>query len=155
MLATSIAFAKAEETIIPKDSKSEWDFRGELSAFLLGSESAKKLPECKTYEELRDVLEEAIPELIKSLYWGSLQGACSCRLALIRAYLILGDIEKADKLITEAGGSNLLIGAVTQEKYTPIQIPKGEQGGAEQPATALESKPKGNKGPKPESEGRS
>ncbi len=64
----SFTLSKAEGTIIPKDSKSEWDFRGEVSAFFLGSESAKKLPDCKTYEELRDTLEKAIPELIKSRY---------------------------------------------------------------------------------------
>ena len=64
----SMTLAKAQGTVIAKDSKSEWDFRGEVSAFLLGSESAKKLPSCNTYEELRDILEKAIPELVKSLY---------------------------------------------------------------------------------------
>ena len=68
VLIMSIALAKAEGSVIPKESKSEWDFRGDLSVFFLGSESAKKLPECKTYEELRDTLEKAIPELIKSVY---------------------------------------------------------------------------------------
>ncbi len=49
--------------VIPADSKSEWDFRGKLSPFFAGSISAKKLPECKTYEELRTTLEIALKEL--------------------------------------------------------------------------------------------
>ena len=39
--------------------------------------------------------------------------------------------------------------------HVTLRKTKGEQDGAEQPATALESKPEGKKKPKPESEGRS
>ena len=56
----------AEEIAIPKDSKSEWDFRGKLSPFLMGSPSASKLPKCTDYEELRDTLKKVIPELLES-----------------------------------------------------------------------------------------
>lgn len=49
--------------LIPAESVSEMDFRGELSPFLMGSKTAKKLAECKTYEELRDVLKTVISEL--------------------------------------------------------------------------------------------
>lgn len=65
-LICTLSFAHAEGTPIPADSKSEWDFRGKASPFFAGSATARKLPECKTYEELRDTLEKAIPELIKS-----------------------------------------------------------------------------------------
>lgn len=126
ILFTIVSSTQAEGIKIPKDSKSEWDFRGEISAFFLGSESAKKLPECNTYEELRDTLEKAIPELMESHYWGSLHGACSCRLALIRAYLILGESAKADKLLKSAGGSNLLLNSVAQEKYAKPKQTKKE-----------------------------
>ena len=66
LVSITTTVTKATGMEIPKDSKSEWDFRNQASPFLLGSESAKKLSECQTYEELRDTLEKAIPELIKS-----------------------------------------------------------------------------------------
>ncbi len=58
--------AKISGHEIPKNSKSEWDFRGKVSPFLGSSKTAKKLPECKTYEELRDRLKIAFKELYES-----------------------------------------------------------------------------------------
>ena len=65
-----VAFASGEEKepvavghLIAQDSEAEWDFRGELSPFLMGSETAKLLPKCETYEELRDTLRVVIAEL--------------------------------------------------------------------------------------------
>ncbi len=54
---------KVDGHVIPVDSKSEWDFRGKVSPFLGGSVAARKLPECKTYEELRDTLKIVYSEL--------------------------------------------------------------------------------------------
>lgn len=57
---------KADGHVIPVDSKSEWDFRGKVSPFMMGSKTAKKLPECKTYEELRDMLKVVYKEFCGS-----------------------------------------------------------------------------------------
>lgn len=54
--------------MIPSESVSELDFRGELSPYLMGSNKAKKLAECKTYEELRDTLKTVISELDASYF---------------------------------------------------------------------------------------
>ena len=54
--------------LIPVESESEWDYRGEISPFLMGSIRAKKLAACKTYEELRDVLKTVISELDASYF---------------------------------------------------------------------------------------
>jgi hypothetical protein len=54
--------------LIPVESVSEMDFRGEVYPFLMGSERAKKLAECRTYEELRDALKTVISELDESLF---------------------------------------------------------------------------------------
>ena len=68
VITISASAIHAEGKKIPENSTSEWDFRGELSPFLLGSKLAKNLPQCETYEELRDTLEKVIPELISNRY---------------------------------------------------------------------------------------
>ncbi len=38
-----------------------------------------------------------------------MQGASSCKLALIRAHFILGEVEQADALLKGVGGSSVLM----------------------------------------------
>jgi len=85
---------------IPPDSKHNWDFRGPPRT--ITRDSFAKLFSCKTYEELRDALVEAIKDLEHEpddptpLYVAS-----DCRLALIRTYYLLGEIEHADRLLEQ------------------------------------------------------
>jgi len=96
-LIASMAVASAGHPI-PPDSKSPWDYRGEPRT--ITRESHDKLFACKTYEELAQALVAAIrdlehePDCIAPVYVAS-----GCRLALIRAYYIMGETEKADKLL--------------------------------------------------------
>ena len=83
---------------IPADSKSPWDYRGEPRTITRDSYAA--LFGCKTYEELVEKLAVAIsdlehePDCATPLYVAS-----GCRLARIRAFYIMGETEKADKLL--------------------------------------------------------
>ncbi|MGJ8696207.1 MAG: hypothetical protein ACSHYF_07805 [Verrucomicrobiaceae bacterium] len=83
---------------IPADSKSPWDYRGEPRT--ITRESHDQLFACKTYEELVKALAVAIkdlehePDCATPLYVAS-----GCRLAQIRAYYLMGETEKADKLL--------------------------------------------------------
>lgn len=64
ILSTVFSFAAPPQgTLIPKDSTSEWDYRGEIPVHMTLYPTAKLLPQCKTYEELRDTLLKLIPEL--------------------------------------------------------------------------------------------
>lgn len=83
---------------IPADSKSPWDYCGEPRTITRKSHDA--LFACKTYEELLKALTVAIkdlehePDCATPLYVAS-----GCRMARIRAHYIMGEIEKADKLL--------------------------------------------------------
>jgi hypothetical protein len=96
-LFASMAGAFAEHPI-PADSKSPWDYRGEPRTITRKSHDA--LFACQTYEELVKALAVAIkdlehePDCAAPVYVAS-----GCRMALIRAYYIMGETEKADKLL--------------------------------------------------------
>ena len=114
---------------IPPDSKQNWDFRGPPRT--ITRESFAKLFSCKTYEELRDALIKAIedlehePTIRRPLYVAS-----DCRLALIRTYYLLGEIEHADRLL---------------EQYLSVhRDSKGQLDLSKVPLTPLQ-KPKANK----------
>jgi len=83
---------------IPADSKSPWDYRGEPRT--INRKSHDALFACQTYEELAKALIVAIkdlehePDCAAPVYVAS-----GCRMALIRAYYIMGETEKADKLL--------------------------------------------------------
>ena len=85
---------------IPPDGKQNWDFRGPPRT--ITRDSFAKLFSCKTYEELRDALIKAIEDLEHEpddptpLYVAS-----DCRLALIRTYYLLGEIEQADRMLEQ------------------------------------------------------
>ena len=123
------AMARADHPI-PADSKHRWDFRGPPRA--LSDEAYVKLFSCKTYEELRDALIVAIENLegeqdCTAPYYV----ASSCRLALIRTYYLLGDVENADRLL---------------EEYSAVH--RGPDGGFDlnEPLRPLEKKEKGAEG---------
>ena len=96
MVATTLAvFA---DHPIPAESKSPWDYRGEPRS--ITRESHDKLFACKTYEELARALVFAIRDLEHEPDCAApVNVASGCRLALIRAYYIMGEIEKAEKLL--------------------------------------------------------
>jgi hypothetical protein len=96
----SLSSAALADTPIPPDSKHRWDFRG--SPHTITRDSFAKLFACKTYEELRDALIAAIEDLEHEpddptpIYVAS-----DCRLALIRTYYLLDEIEHADRLLEQ------------------------------------------------------
>ena len=90
---------QSAEHPIPADSKQVWDFRGKSDLNIEIAEY-EKLFECKTYEELRDALIVAVPVLEKgSDLLELLKPAHDCRLALVRAHYLLGEIKQADTLL--------------------------------------------------------
>ena len=144
------------DTPIPADSKSPWDYRGEPRT--ITRESHDKLFSCKTYEELAKALIVAIadlehePDCTTPLYVAS-----GCRLALIRAYYIMGDTESADKLL-ERYASVYRKSDGTPDFGETAPTPnknETEQGGTGQPATRPKSDSEGSDKPQPEAEGRS
>ena len=142
---------------IPPNSKQDWDFRGPPRT--ITRESFAKLFSCKTYEELRDALIKTIEDLEHEpddptpLYVAS-----DCRLALIRTYYLLGEIEHADRLLQQYSFVNRDSKGRLDLSKVPLNPPpktKGEEAGTGQPATRPESKPEGGDKPQPEAEGRS
>ncbi|MDP4899055.1 MAG: hypothetical protein NWR03_14895 [Akkermansiaceae bacterium] len=94
----SFATPALAEHPIPQDSTSPWDYRGEPRT--ITRESHDALFSCKTYEELAEALIVAIKDLEHEPDCSApVYVASGCRLALIRAYYIMGDTEKADKLL--------------------------------------------------------
>ena len=139
---------------IPPDSKHNWDFRGPPRT--ISDESFTKLFSCKTYEELRDALIKAIEDLEHEpddptpLYVAS-----DCRLALIRTYYLLGEIEHADRLLEQYSSVNRDSKGQLDLSKVPLMPPpktKGEQAGTGQPATRPESKSEGGDKPQPEAQ---
>ena len=96
----SLSSAALADTPIPPDSKHRWDLRG--SPHTITRDSFAKLFACKTYEEIRDALIAAIEDLEHEpddptpIYVAS-----DCRLALIRTYYLLDEIEHADRLLEQ------------------------------------------------------
>jgi hypothetical protein len=142
---------------IPPDSKQSWDFRGPPRT--ITRESFAKLFSCKTYEELRDALIKTIEDLENEpddptpLYVAS-----DCRLALIRTYYLLGEIEQADLLLQQYSSVNRdSKGQLDLSKVPLIPPPKtkGEQDGTGQPAPRPKSKSEGSDKTQPEAERRS
>lgn len=140
---------------IPPDSKHSWDFRGPPRT--ITRESFAKLFSCKTYEELRDALIKTIedlehePDCATPLYVAS-----DCRLALIRTYYLLGDIEQADRLLQPYSGVDRdSEGRLDLSKVPLRPLPKTkDEQDAKQPATRPESKSEGSNKPQSEAEGR-
>jgi hypothetical protein len=152
----SFSSAAPADTPIPPDSKHRWDFRGPPRT--ITRDSFAKLFSCKTYEELRDALIEAIEDLEHApddptpIYVAS-----DCRLALIRTYYLLGEIEHADRLLEQYSIVHLDSKGnldVSKVPLKPLPETKGEQGTG-QPATRPESKSEGGDKTQPEAEGRS
>lgn len=57
---------KVDGHLIPQDVMSRWDLHFKVMPFLGVTKSASKIPECKTYEELRDTLKLLIAEIKKA-----------------------------------------------------------------------------------------
>ena len=88
---------------IPADSKQLLDFRGSPN---FSATEFQRLYRCESYEELRDQLLRAI-EAISPKPGAELEdlaqqnALATCKLALIRTYYILGELEEADKRLLE------------------------------------------------------
>gem|GEM_PF-7035995 len=139
---------------IPADSKSPWDYRGEPRSITRKSHDA--LFACKTYEELVAALEVAIKDLEHEPDCASpMYIASGCRLARIRAYYIIGETEKADRLIERYAAVYRKQDGTPDFGEDVAGNTKNKQADVDQSATAPKSKPEGEEKPKPESEGRS
>ncbi|MEM7014651.1 MAG: hypothetical protein AAF585_24585 [Verrucomicrobiota bacterium] len=86
---------------IPKASKADWDFRGGVPEPTDWPAQVKApLYECETYEQLRDALIKVVNKLEDEgddptpFYHAS-----DLRLALIRTYYLIGDLETADRML--------------------------------------------------------
>lgn len=150
----SCSSAALADTPIPPDSKHRWDFRGPPRT--ITRDSFTKLFSCKTYEELRDALIAAIEDLEhKPDDPTPLYVASDCRLALIRTYYLLGEIEHADRLLEQYSivhrdsKGNL---DVSKVPLKPLPEAKGKAGSG-QPTTHSESKSEGDNKHQPEPEG--
>ena len=123
---------------IPPDSKQNWDFRG--APRTITRESFAKLFSCKTYEELRDALIKAIEDLEHEPDCAApLYAAGECRLALIRTYYLLGDVEQADRLLEQYSSVHRDANGQPDLSKVPLSPPpktNGDQGGGGQPANS-------------------